>query len=174
MALKPARTSGGTWEIIPGRLYQAPSWLSISWAEKQARVATRGITMVVNAWQEDPELRGMVRQYLHTPFPDGGRVVSGVVALAAGEATREVSRGGVVLTQCRGGRNRSGLLSALVARRVLRVSGAEALDLVRRQRPNALANGAFEAYLMGLSVIEGSGETAARLLAACPAEVGDG
>lgn len=55
-----------------------------------------------------------------------------------------------VLVHCHMGKSRSGLFNALVAMKILGISGAEAVDLVRRQRPGSLGNQVFAAYLQGL------------------------
>ena len=57
---------------------------------------------------------------------------------------------GAVVIHCRAGRNRSGLLSALVVRELLRIDGARALAHVQQARPRAIANEAFADYLKEL------------------------
>jgi len=55
-----------------------------------------------------------------------------------------------VLSYCNAGRNRSGLMNALILRELLSLTGKEALEMVRRERPRAIANEHFEAFLLGL------------------------
>ncbi len=52
------------------------------------------------------------------------------------------------LVMCRGGKNRSGLVVALVVKNVVRCGGAEAVGIVRAARPIALTNKVFEQYVM--------------------------
>lgn len=64
---------------------------------------------------------------------------------------RKIKRGRSIATFCFEGRNRSGLLSALIVRRLTGVTGAEAARIVRdRRRADALTNPVFMDYLMRL------------------------
>lgn len=67
-----------------------------------------------------------------------------------------------VLVHCHMGKSRSGLFNALVARKILGISGAEAVDLVRRQRPGSLGNQVFAAYLQSLPAPSQPDATGAR------------
>jgi protein-tyrosine phosphatase len=60
------------------------------------------------------------------------------------------------LVHCHQGKSRSGLFNALVTRQILGISGAEAVDLVRRKRPGALGNEVFTAYLRSLPAPAGA------------------
>ena len=51
---------------------------------------------------------------------------------------------------CAQGRNRSGLVSALIAARVLGLTGTEAMAHVRERVPEAITNEAFAAWLDAL------------------------
>ena len=62
---------------------------------------------------------------------------------------RLIRAGHRVLVHCHKGRSRSGMINALVVRQ-LEISGAEAVDLVRRQRPESLRNQVFATYVQGL------------------------
>ncbi len=76
--------------------------------------------------------------------------VPGIVEAAANAANVVVDalgRGQRVLVTCAKGRNRSGLVVALVLVAHLRISGREARERVQTLRPNALTNGAFAAFL---------------------------
>lgn len=67
------------------------------------------------------------------------------------ELARYIEAGGRVLTMCNAGRNRSGLLSALIVRELTGLPGAAAMAVVREHRPNAIANPHFERFLEELS-----------------------
>lgn len=140
------RSRNGMWEILPGQLYQSGNWMALSPEQKEIRLRLRGVTMIVNAWKVDPDLQAM-RRYAHVPFPDGAADPPGDVLRVAQEAAAEIDRGGVVLTMCYRGRNRSALLSTMVVALVRGVSGAEAVTLVRRQRPNAMSNPRHPRYV---------------------------
>ena len=45
------------------------------------------------------------------------------------------------------GKSRSGLVNALVAMKILGISGREAVEFVRQRRPGALGNAVFARYL---------------------------
>jgi protein-tyrosine phosphatase len=66
-------------------------------------------------------------------------------------ACRRLRGGHTVLVLCYLGLNRSGLLSALIARQHLAISGSEAVEMVQRARPGSLQNETFRAYVAGLS-----------------------
>lgn len=55
-----------------------------------------------------------------------------------------------VLAHCNAGRNRSGLLAVLMFVEFTGLSPADALDYVRKIRPRAVANPAFEEYINDL------------------------
>lgn len=61
-----------------------------------------------------------------------------------------VADGKKTLVSCRMGKNRSGLVTALAARELLGITGAEAAHLVRRRRPIALSNPSFVNFLASL------------------------
>lgn len=137
--------------ILPG-LYQRGRTDGLGLAEKVAGCRELGITGAVNLYSKaDGELAGVV-EYWHIPIADG-ELVGETAAMLDGVARmikHSMSRGGGWMVQCRAGRNRSGLLSALVVRQVLGLNGEMALELVRQRRPRAVANPHFEAYLASL------------------------
>ena len=55
-----------------------------------------------------------------------------------------------VVIHCVAGRNRSGLIGALILRELHQLTGPQALEMVRRLRPNSVDNPYFEEYLMGI------------------------
>jgi len=76
--------------------------------------------------------------------PDEARVAE----QAASAVLKELAYGRKVLVTCFAGRNRSGLVSALVLKR-LGWPGAAAVEKVRSARRNALTNESFVRYLAG-------------------------
>lgn len=145
-------------EILPGQLYQRglfgkwPLWQKIDVLENGN----------VGAWvclvrHPDPELARQFEVrggwYVYRPISDG-KVIERGLELLAFDLAQVIRKGKAVLVQCRAGRNRSGLLAALVVREVKGCSGREALEHVRRMRPNAIANPHFETYLRELDAPE--------------------
>lgn len=65
-----------------------------------------------------------------------------------------VSNKHAVLIHCGAGINRSGLLSALVVRRLTGESGRICAEHVRQHKPGSLINGDFNAYLNSLPELE--------------------
>lgn len=61
-----------------------------------------------------------------------------------------VRQGMRVLVTCAAGQNRSGLISGLAIRDLYGMAGHQAVELVKRQRPNALTNEAFATWLSRL------------------------
>lgn len=86
---------------------------------------------------------------VHAGFNDAqidARTVS-VATRTAKEVAARWHRGERVLVTCMAGRNRSGLVSALVLQLITGVSGRKALGHVRRMRPSALTNPSFASFL---------------------------
>jgi hypothetical protein len=69
---------------------------------------------------------------------------------AARRALAYLHRGQRVLVTCAAGRNRSGLVSALVLMMRRGMTGEEAVRRVQSRRKDALTNPSFAAYLRGL------------------------
>lgn len=139
-------------EILPGQLYQRGLTRGVRTC--LATVAERNVGAVACLVRaHDRDLMHWLEEhggtYLYFPFADGTVVPEQLPELARRLA--EVIRGGrPVIVHCRAGRNRSGLLSALVVREVLGIDGRSALQHVQLTRPNALANEAFAEYLRRL------------------------
>lgn len=109
------------------------------------------------ARKRDPNLERMNEEgficYDYYPIPDGKlkkKDADFLVELAEDIALDAEVNGSAVLSYCNAGRNRSGLVNALVLRSFLDVSGATALDMVREGRPRAVANEHFQAFLESL------------------------
>jgi protein-tyrosine phosphatase len=122
--------------------------------DKIAALAAKRVTRVVNLWSRpDPDLaRHYGGNYQSYPIPDGDlhRANASVLQTVAIWAAAPARKGNAVLIQCHAGRNRSGLLAALVVRELTGKSGREALAAVREARPGAVDNRAFEAFLEAL------------------------
>ena len=140
-------------EILHGSLYQRGRTHGLDPDTKLATFETLGITHAVALAPSQPDddlvqldARGLVR-YTHYPITDGVLRAGSYIDLMAQRLAREIDDEGVVLTMCNAGRNRSGLLSALIVHHVFGIPGASAIEIVRTRRPNALANDHFVAFL---------------------------
>jgi protein-tyrosine phosphatase len=135
--------------ILPDRLYQSAYTARASLAECRELVNAHQLDVIVNTWSRaDHRLDDLV-QYIHLPLPDGQvtpAVIQKVESLSS-EIVFLLQSNKRVLVHCRGGRNRSGLITGLVLKKLLGVSGATAVELVQRARPRALANMHFVRYL---------------------------
>ena len=141
-------------EILPGQLYQRG--LFYKWPmERKIEALTEGNVGAVACLvrQPDGELHNWLwlngGMYIYYPISDG-KVIPRVLEFFASDLAQVIRNGKAVIVQCRAGRNRSGLLAALIVREVTGCSGAEALEHVQRTRPNALANDYFCMYLRSL------------------------
>lgn len=109
------------------------------------------------ARKEDPNLVALAKQdiicYDYYPIPDGKLKLDDadfLIDLAEDIAVDIMTNDVAVLCYCNAGRNRSGLMNALILRSFLDVSGATALRMVREGRPRAVANEHFQAFLESL------------------------
>jgi Dual specificity phosphatase, catalytic domain len=138
------------YEIIPGKLLQSARTHTLSDAECKALIHKYKLTAVVNLWHTaDPRFQGSVHWYAHNSLPDG-RIydhIAETVEQLGHRVADEIDRGGCVLVHCWGGRNRSGLVSALALTRLQGITGAEAIHAVRAVRRGALVNQFFVNYL---------------------------
>lgn len=137
--------------IIEGKLYQSPRMHGLSKMQKEQAVRLLKITDIVNLWHlKDDELAQIPGvTYIHHYIPDGKAIDPELQTLAK-VLCEKMKSGSVILTQCYGGRNRSGLLSALIAKEYFGCSGERALEFVRSVRPKSLVNENFAAFLRGL------------------------
>lgn len=87
---------------------------------------------------------------VHAPMLDIFHVPAGTATRAAAAAAEHYRRGATVFTACHQGRNRSGLISALILRELGFGDGRECADRVRSRRPGALTNTVFYRWLCGL------------------------
>jgi hypothetical protein len=139
------------YEILPDALYQRGKLHRLSDAVKAQGVDDYGLTHAVALAPPTPDpTLGQFLRYSHHPMPDGLFKVGPFLLGLAAQLAEEIELGGRVVTMCNAGRNRSGLLSALIVRELSGVPGSAAMEFVRHQRPNALANPHFEAFLRSL------------------------
>ena len=141
--------------ILPDRLYQRGDLLRHPRAAKEELITRMQLRLIAGLYgPADGDLQALLGDlYVHNPIPDGVRTDFEALEVIARRAL-ELTAGGrecAILTLCHAGRNRSGLLSAMIVRQLLRVSGTEALRLVRAGRPRAVANPHFAAYLEELT-----------------------
>jgi hypothetical protein len=139
------------YEILPGQLFQLGKLHSTPLEKKLAGFEHYRIAHMVSLAPRtpDPDLYGST-MYRHQPIPDG-KLAEDLLPLAAicADTIRDPHAPGI-LTSCNAGRNRSGLLSALIVRELTGLPGAAAMEVVRYHRPNAIANPHFEAFLRSL------------------------
>lgn len=137
--------------IIPGRLWQSGT-LEAEGAMEAIRDA--GITYVVNLCGDGPVLSppDPLRPFTEVrweiddgPLPDLDQLDAVVSRVCAA-----IQQGERVLVHCYAGLNRSGLVNALVVRRLKGVSGAELVAYIRRRRPGALSNRRFVQHILSL------------------------
>jgi len=137
-------------EILPGVLYQSAEFPKITIKEKLSILETYGIDIVVNLYKNpDEELEDRIYRYIYFPMSDG-KVINQDICKFSNYVAKKIVNGHAVLTHCHAGRNRSGFFNALVVRKVLKISGEQALEYVRRKRPRAIDNIYFEEYLRKL------------------------
>lgn len=113
------------------------------------------IALCAEEYQPRSAAFGGVAKVYHCPFDDDQEkplafatinMVKNVSALIA----RDLKHGARVYVSCNQGRNRSGLVTALVVRELLGTSGREAKAWVQVHRANALTNSIFTRYLDAL------------------------
>mgnify|MGYP001618010290 CR=1 FL=1 len=132
--------------IIPDALYQSPRFSHVT--NKVDWLEQLGVTVVVNLWKPDPEMQAQTAiNYIHLPIPDGKTLDPDPLLSLADELAAGIPLGERTLVHCYGGKNRSGLMSALIVRAHYRISGGLALRAVREGRPRAVANETFADYL---------------------------
>jgi hypothetical protein len=92
-----------------------------------------------------------VQWWRYEPLPDGLVRDNGTtIWLARDTAIAMLNQGLMTIIHCMAGRNRSGLVGALVLQQLDNLTGPEALDRVRELRPRAVDNIHFEQFLMSL------------------------
>ena len=133
-------------EILEGVLWQSDTDPSIF-----AKLLQRGLTpaLVIDLQefpQPDPPANASIT-YIRWPIEDGPLPDVLMLATLKRAASAYIHRGGHVVTMCAQGRNRSGLVSALIVMQLRACNGREAVRIVRAKVPEALSNSAFVAWL---------------------------
>lgn len=136
--------------ILEGKLYQSARWTLMTPDEGRALAEQHGITGIANFWKHDSKLPDMVSWYNHWPMADGQHIPTFALQIIVKRLLSYMESGGVVLSMCWGGRNRSGLVSALLVRELTKCSGEQAVGIIQKQRPGSLINLHFVNYLHSL------------------------
>ncbi|HLB23841.1 MAG TPA: hypothetical protein VJP07_07085 [Dehalococcoidia bacterium] len=133
-------------EILKGALWQSDTDARI-FAKMRARNIVPAIVIDLQEFPA-PELPlDAAISYVHWPIDDGPVPDREMLGALVEAACVFIEHGGRVVTMCAQGRNRSGLVSALIVCGVRRVGGAEAVRHVRRKIPEALSNEEFVEWL---------------------------
>lgn len=93
--------------------------------------------------------------FTHWPIEDGDLPELGRLHLVVSLVAAAARSGLRVLVHCQEGRNRSGLVAALVVRELTGCSGARAVEVVRAARPGMLGNRAFADFITPLPALSG-------------------
>jgi len=141
---------------ITDGLYIRGKFFDIQQQDKRVALRKLGITYVVNLVRhEDWDLYQSAEiMYEHIPISDGrlATPVADKLTVLARRLAIHIKHGGGVLVFCNAGRNRSGLLAALILHELYPISGNTALGWVRRARPRAVANEHFARYLNSVGI----------------------
>jgi protein-tyrosine phosphatase len=140
-----------TYEVLPSTLWIGPRSHEVPAAEKGIFARSTGLQAVFNLWHmADYDWAEGGLSYCHVPLPDGKIVDESAYNRLVNLGEMFLQKGQPMLIQCYGGRNRSGLLAALLVRRMTGATGRQAIAIVQRARPSALANEHFRTYLESL------------------------
>jgi broad-specificity NMP kinase len=135
--------------IIPGKLYQRGEFVKLSLKEKLSELQRLRVNIIVNLWNiPDILLKDEIPYYYHLPIPDSTIKDSQLLLHTVKEVAQLIKNGGNAIVHCHAGRNRSGLFNALLCMNLLGMSGTEAIEHVRKRRPNALANENFVKFIL--------------------------
>lgn len=133
-------------EIIEHSLYQSDANSAVA-LKLEERAIRRAAVLDLHGLAEriEPQTDGIV--WVRWPIEDGPIVDRSMLHALAAFGAQAIAGGAAVVTMCTMGRNRSGLLAAMIASRVCGITGAEAMALVRKRNPEAIANHWFEEFL---------------------------
>lgn len=139
-------------EIIPGLLYTRGRTRSLPYDDKAEVIKSRNIkTVVCLVSKTDRDLVAMhpkTVEYIIWPMSDGKRIETEKIEWIVDRILERLGRGEAVLVHCNAGRNRTGLIVTIVLSRYYGISQRDALKQLRQLRPGAVANLAFERYLL--------------------------
>lgn len=134
--------------IIPGKLYQRGEFIQFPMHVKLRELKRLGVSIVVNLCPTpDILLKDEIPHYYHLPIPDSLVKNADVLLSTVNEVAQLIRQGQGAIVHCHAGRNRSGLFNALVCMELLGMSGEDAVEHIRKHRPNALANENFVKFL---------------------------
>jgi hypothetical protein len=142
-------------ELVAGRLWHGGSPVDFDW------VRATGIDVVVDladadAYPPPAQIDGLT--YLKCPLRDADEVPEKDVTVRLAQLVAGLIRDGHrALVHCTFGRNRSGLLTTLVVRELLGLSGEQALGYVQERRTDAVNNQQFADWLAALPVPDADG-----------------
>lgn len=161
------------YEILPNRLYQSGAPLE---AAEWGSIHAREIDVVVDLFGTlDPGVPTAPNSilYIFWPIEDVDALPAlGILNVVVDAVAALIQLGHKVLVHCHMGKSRSGLVNALVAMKILGISGSEAVDLIRARRPGALGNAVFTAYLKSLPAPPAAAAAAPRAPSGSPGERG--
>lgn len=137
------------YEVLPGKLWGRGRTNHLPWRQKMSFAADHNLLAVVQlAPRQDADwdrVTGVTNVVL--PMADGKKVPE--LTNHIYHLSMMLPHGGI-LVMCNAGRNRSGLVLAMLLM-ATGLSAEEAITQVRAARPNAIANPYFEAYLRQLA-----------------------
>ena len=133
-------------EIIDRALYQSDANPDVTLRLEELGLR-RGL--VIDLCGVDPPSVTPSPDYVQVraPIADGPIIDPALLRSLAQLGARSIEGGIPVVSMCEMGRNRSGLMAALIVMRLRTISGAEAIRMVRERNPEAIANQWFEEFL---------------------------
>lgn len=139
------------YQVLP-KLYARGRFDQWPRERKLRELQARGITNVVSMIEKrDPDVAKV-----YFPMADGKRVDEWTLNAAVDYVLQQLAAGETVLVHCRAGKNRTGLVLALVVAKTLHLSGRDALAHVRARVPHAVHNSTFERYIINEEDLGGS------------------
>jgi protein-tyrosine phosphatase len=133
-------------EIIDGKLFQSDANPAVA-VKLEERGVRRAVVFDLCGLEERIEPVSDRIVCVRWPIEDGPIADGEMLRALALFGAQAIAGGSAAVAMCEMGRNRSGLLAAMIASHVCEVSGAEAMALVRARNPEAIANRWFEEFL---------------------------
>lgn len=140
-------------EIVPDLVYQRGQVFTWPREQKLQLIQAYKISWIINFWPKiDPDLADMpvLRGYLFIPLHSSSHVLNDYVARLAAFVAKEIDPDHTALILCEAGKTRSVFFSALLAMQLLKISGPEALEHVRRIIPSESLKANMTLHLKGL------------------------
>jgi protein-tyrosine phosphatase len=133
-------------EIIPRVLYQSDANPAVA-LKLEAIDVRRAVVIDLCGLEQQLEPVSERIVCVRWPIEDGPIVDRAMLQALALFGAEAIEAKAAVVAMCNMGRNRSGLLAAMIAARLRGLTGAEAMALVRSRNPEAIANPWFEEFL---------------------------